>query len=672
MLLVLAAFVLASSCTNEKYALTEENIDTQVQVFSDGLTLPLGSIDKIQLKDLLGQVGESEAGNFLAAMEDGTYAINLSDSYDLSESLNEMLEDLKIDAVKYEDKFSFNLGAVDVSSVTIDAMTFPEEPYEVLFSEVIGDVELDPVSIELTPDPIEVEISKYMPESLDLDFELEPLSSPVLKVGDNIQLSESLLNDVEVSLDMFSSYISMPAFNVEESIPVEISLPKGVKEVGSVILDKDAAISVKVALENPFVKAGEIVPEVELDLSGIFAVKDTEGGVIDLSVMKLTGENGFSAEAVYPITSIILDEDNWAVSKDGKYEYKADVPVSAAGQLETKNLTTTTKLLYNNRSTNLKVALEFVDLGIADVKMNVDPLEVTAAEVVEVEFSAELPEQVGGIGHVAFDKTSAITVTLKPSNLDKFKDLDVTLDNLTLTFPKGMVVKDAVEGVISKTDVDLKSGYELKVQVEKFELPDLDKNNTLAYTGQIKVDVEASVGGWVNTASLPAKPEDDIKFEVSVDGELAIEDYNVALKQVSYELDPMKEEICIDVPADIKDLGSVVIYPECSDDTAAVPAITLDFVLPDVDLPIRPADGGLCISLPQMLRFSDLPASYNYDAKSHSVCFKDELPSKIVLPVEKIVITPEADGDKYVVKGAISVEGGITLDACEITKDVSA
>ena len=43
----MAALVL-SSCVNEKFTISEEKLDTEVQVFQEGLSIPLGSTDRIK------------------------------------------------------------------------------------------------------------------------------------------------------------------------------------------------------------------------------------------------------------------------------------------------------------------------------------------------------------------------------------------------------------------------------------------------------------------------------------------------------------------------------------------------------------------------------------------------------------------------------------------------
>lgn len=97
------------SCVNEKYALTEENIDTQVQVFSEGLMLPLGNLDTLKMKTLLSQVEGMEENEFLLPDADGAYALSMKGDYNFSEQLNDLLDNLEIQPFKYDEKVEFTL-----------------------------------------------------------------------------------------------------------------------------------------------------------------------------------------------------------------------------------------------------------------------------------------------------------------------------------------------------------------------------------------------------------------------------------------------------------------------------------------------------------------------------------------------------------------------------------
>ena len=54
----LSFLILAVSCVNKKYELSEEKINTEVTVFQEGVTIPLGSTAQITLESLVAMLDE--------------------------------------------------------------------------------------------------------------------------------------------------------------------------------------------------------------------------------------------------------------------------------------------------------------------------------------------------------------------------------------------------------------------------------------------------------------------------------------------------------------------------------------------------------------------------------------------------------------------------------------
>ena len=109
----MAALVL-SSCVNEKFTISEEKLDTEVQVFQEGLSIPLGSTDRIKLKDLLSKLDEQTRDSYLEVLENGAYALKYSQALDYSETINDAIGSISIDAVDFSESFDVNLEDIDV------------------------------------------------------------------------------------------------------------------------------------------------------------------------------------------------------------------------------------------------------------------------------------------------------------------------------------------------------------------------------------------------------------------------------------------------------------------------------------------------------------------------------------------------------------------------------
>ena len=146
------SLLLMPSCINSQLVVFEEKeLDATVQVFQEGLKLPLGSLDTIKVKDLMARAGD-DLDEFLNMM-DGAYSFGIKDTLDMSDTLNKMLKSFKIEAVEYDQEIDINLESIDVSDVKVQEMTFPEDgPYEVYVSEFVEKPELpviDPISISM-------------------------------------------------------------------------------------------------------------------------------------------------------------------------------------------------------------------------------------------------------------------------------------------------------------------------------------------------------------------------------------------------------------------------------------------------------------------------------------------------------------------------------------------
>lgn len=120
---ILLAIMTATSCINDRYEISDDNLDLNVTIFQDGLTLPLGSTAKIRVDSLISQLGFSdEYSQFLTLGDDGAYSLSfVSDNpIDFSKSLKTLK--------------GFNVKRTDVSK-TLD-FHFPAQMSYVNVGEV--------------------------------------------------------------------------------------------------------------------------------------------------------------------------------------------------------------------------------------------------------------------------------------------------------------------------------------------------------------------------------------------------------------------------------------------------------------------------------------------------------------------------------------------------------
>ncbi len=668
-LLSLLIVFFASSCVNEKYDMSDDNLNLEITPFEEGVTLPLGSTEEIKLKDLLKDVDSS-----ILNCVNGAYAVSIKDSLDMNEELSELTELIDIPDVDFSQDIKFELNDVDVSDVKLDADDYTFG-HELSTSVTVPEVELP---VKPTLFEIEAGTYNYIPENADIDFAKSNKEKNVIKLKDNIQsgIPESERNDVKIDIEN-SPYANLWTVSKEfkdgEEYTLKITLAKGVASVDDIILDKNAGLKVDVSLDKAFLLEGELKPDFDMDFSSLLSLKEHSDGKFNLKDdLAISHKNNFKASKVYGISSLNVSKDDWKLV-DGVMCLEKTFEVTYDGTIILNNLKTTTNLLTKPENSVMKLHfdVEFVNMDIADIKITLDPIDISKSENVEVKMTElALPEEIEKISYAEFTDDSGVDIVVKMQNADKFAGLTTTLNTLKVNFPKEFVVEgaDADNNVIIK-NVNLAQGVQKHVHVNRVNLP-APLDGKINFDNVISVVAEATAVGSVQTSSLPVDAAGDMKVVVDVVSDFKMGDYEVTMLPYNYDLEIEGQEIVVEIPENLADLDEITIYPE------GEPEITIDMNFPEMPLDIMPSSGeGMMISFPKMLRFKeqDLPAVYNFDPVNNSVTFKGdkEIPEQIVLPIEKLVVVPEKDpvDNQYYSKGSVEIEGGITLAGGELSKD---
>lgn len=655
---------LGTSCVNEEYDMSEENLNLEVTPFGEGVVLPLGSTEQIKLKELLKDVDT----DVLNVGANGAYSVSFSDSFDMSEELSLIKDLIDIPDVDFSEKVSFQMNDVDVSEVKVDAMDYVFE-HDLSASLNVPDITLPSVSEKFE---VAAGMAGFAPSASELKLDIAPIEHEIefMSVSGSLPALPGMSEDTPISLDnqLFADYIETSvAFDVEESISMNVSLPKGINSVKEIVLSENAELKVTLELVNSFLYSGALIPDVALDLSDVFHFKDVPSGVAQLAErFRLTEENGYKQTVVYDIESLAVTEEDWSrKNADSPYVLDKIFDLKASGDILFEDLKTTIKLLKDCKNVDVRMVLEFAGIEIADVYMGVDPVEISRKGTVSMSMDDfEIPSEIEEIGKVEFTAASGLDIVVKAQNLDKVRGLDAKLETLAIKFPEELVIDgaDASNKVII-SNVDLAKGLTRHVNIKGISLP-APADGKIAFDGNVEVEAVAKAGGNIHSADLPSTAADDVKVVVEVRSDLEIADYQVKVAGLDYSLDIEGEEIKVEVPEELSELGEVVVYPEGS------PVVTIALNMPDMALDIVPSAEGLNIAFPQMLKFKTLPASYNYDLVTNSITFRGSIPSKINLPIEKLVLVPERDAadGKYYVKGNVEINGGLSLSAGTLSK----
>ncbi len=675
-LLLLTCFVvLVSSCVNEKYDMSEDRLNLEATYFQEGLILPLGSMKPILLGDILPENDYIKPGS-----EDGAYAFRLSDAYDFNQQLSELQNMIDIPALDFSQAIPFSFEDVDVSSIEITGQTVGGEDIDLTskFSGSIPEIDIPGFT------PVETEMSAgmngFVPKESDMNLALSPvtlhheflnlgtLPSALLAVTEPVELESLLANPL-------LGQTASPNTNVDvQGVPVELNLhlPAGIKDVKDVKFTNTSAIKVTLSLTDDVLVSGSIVPNIELDLSDVFVLRDNATGKVNLSDgLTLSESNGYSpSPKVVYVDGLVLDDMTLTATGTGK-DLTKSIVVPAKGSVNLVDLKTTTAML-NEKILGIDMKVEFVDLKVDDVEIEIEPKSIPYDKTMAFEVDIDVPDGIKNVENVTFttegaDK-SGVALYLEAQNLaGGFVDTNANL-YFTIKFPLCMNVPDAIRDeqkgysyiTLSK---DLSEGpLDTFIDVTGLTLPD-KKNNKIQISESISVECEAVVDGIVSTKQI-AGLEGDLSVSVSIRPEFHLADYSVEIEGFGYDVEYAGEDIDIKLE-NFPDINSVVVYPE-KNASGRNPEIVITLDVPTVNgLDITPsATEGIVFSFPSMLVIEEnvtLPEGCEYRDNKLTLSEGYDFRENIVLPVEKLVIQPVVEGEDKYVRGKINVEGRIEV-----------
>ena len=668
-------FVLPQSCVNEEYSL-EKEIDMTVSFGGDELVFPIGSTEQMKLKTLLSE----EDFKYITSSDDGAYRLTVGpendEPVDLSDEIPDLANELQIDPISIEDSYSRTIN-IDLESMSIDPITFPSDDQGKITFE---DLNID-IDANLPKDPIgmteSVEISKYRPtpEQLKLNFglennnfsfeantDLEPLKQVVDLLPDNqtIHLSEYS--------EQFAPTLPITGISTGVTVKIqEIELAEGISNVQNISFDDGAVMKVRVSMDNSFFASGTVTPNIKITgLDGILVMNGLEGGVLDLGKsLKMEVENGnIIGETTYAISG--LQNMKWDGNRlTGK---KFDIAVEEGASIDFAAITTTKNLLSDaSGSFGINVVISFEDLVIDDMTLDVE----TVTQTVENSKMAlnidpiKLPEEVRAVKKVSMENSEfLLDISSSDLNID---GLSANISSLEIKFPEMMQFGtfdqsqfgtgegfDEQTNTLTLANVNLKAGRKVTLPVAAIIPGDPDEENNLNLSSSVIVNAEFSAAG--NGLSLSSIPETDPQIEFSVTPVLSVSDYAVEIEEIRHEVTGIDEEISVELPEGIEDLGTIRVTPKNNKH------LTINIVKPPLE-DIMIEGENLVISLPEMLKLKNADQAYNYNPENNTLTFNGVLPDNIDVLIDYIEIGPD-DYDAsagYVAKGNVSVTGNAVI-----------
>ncbi len=671
-LTLMPLLVLGYSCVNQEYDMSDDRLNLEITAFEEGLTLPLGNTENIYLNDLLTGVDTT----FFNCGDDGIYSVNFRDTLDMTDQLAEMTDMIEIPDVDFVENISFELDQFDISDVKLEAEDYP-------FEQVIDVASAPEIDIPSFNENIEVAagMAEYAPDPSQMVVPVPPFGSEgtLIRFPDDYSIGGFALSDIPADSPLLNeTTIPLPLDQVETDEVVEVTgnvkvsvvLPDGIESVKEITLNPNARINVSFELGAGLLYSGEIVPDVTMDLSSIFNIAGSSDNIINLaSDLSLNSTNGYSAEKDYMISSLIVNESDW--SKDdvtGELVLSKEIEIPVTGTLDLSGLETTTKRIYDSRKVEMVFNVEVVDLEIADVALNIEPIVKEEPRSVDVSASIyDIPAEILSIRNVEFTDASGISLSISAANLADIEGLDVEFTTLEIDFPEEYIVEGAnAENKVIYENVDLASGLDDHIKVTGINLPEIE-NGAIVINNTINIDAVVTASGTVHSKDLPEDEAHDVKVNIDVVAQFDIKDYQVEIDDYYYALDIPSEEIKIELPAELAEQEMVTVYPQGN------PVLSIEISIPELPMATMPADEGISIFFPEMIRFDEAElAQYNFDPETNSIYFShtDQIPELIEMPVSELWIIPELDetDNKYYARGEVKIVGGVSIEGGFVNK----
>ena len=644
-ILIFAALVLCfSSCVNEEYDVAD--LDTEVTLAGESLTLPLGSTKQLKLKSLMSGMSDD-----MLQVLDGGYALRINDRLDLSEQLPDMKNMLVVPDVVFEKSTIYNINSFGEDSKSIGAQHFTYS------------FDLIKEDINVSFDPPKVQQNSSNPTG-------------IWEKGKAAREMEIKLNDVTLTTKPLFKVPDVPAGTIVPSFPeteiepeatevvVTSKAPEGISNISDIMMSDNAVMEIKLSADNSFLASGDVIPDMVLDLGGLAVLENGLGQVeLDRSCV-LNAENGYTLTKKYHVVELNVNESDWDTS--GELKLKKQIRMTGSASIRNAVVDASKLSGYTAAGMGLHVEIAFKDMNIKSIMMDVEMDPVVEKMTIPVTIEEfELPDGVTRINKVAFTEESLLDLSINVKNLD-IKGLDMTLESLQMAFPSSMVVEEAVGGVWKVSEEGLDREFRRQLHVTEFYLPD-PVDGKISYDAEVELEAVMTLGGRICSADVPYTEDKDGAFMVNAVSDFKMDDYYAQIDNLTHDLNLEPQDFTYVLPSDISNVGTFTIYPE------GTPMMIVDFNFPETNPEIDIEKDGLVIELPKFLKFK--PTQYDLDQETNTLYVRGDIPEQIQLPIEKLVVTPVKDtetGDN-VAKGQIIISGGFAVEPGEACgKDISA
>ena len=641
--------MVVNSCVNKDYDI--DKLDTEITLASEGLELPLGKTAPITIQDLLKDMDQE----MITALENGTCAFRIGESFPLSDNLPDMNSIISIPDVAFNSGFQIQIADFDSGAFSLNEASFNSD-YGIDNSQL--NLNIDTPQLDQQSSTA-LEIYKYAEKANNLSVNLQDTD---FQVG--VNMSSLAVGTIPPGNFPIGLTDPIAIEETNKNVTIKMDPVEGISDIKNIKLTPTSNLTIEISVANSFLTDGSFIPDISINLDNLMTLQGT-GSIIKLgSEFALSYSNNFTARKNYKVESINLDPNNW-----GPAGFSQTNNVKVSGNVKLKDAYTTGDKLStflaspNNGTLQLKVNVKYDEIQIQSFTMDIDNIELPQTQTIPLNINnIQIPQEVESVDKVQFnDATSNVTFNMSLENLQNVSGLKVELQSLEIKFPEGLDVEGAVGGKLTYPAEDITNGFSKDITIKSLALP-APQGGTISYSGNIEVTATAKASGNdVLSSSIPNTADTDGIIRTKVNSTLAIKDYTVKVKAQSKEFDEQAFDFNYDIDAAIAEYGAVTIYPKND------PAINIQIDIPSTALSIKGSqDKGIIVKFPEFIHFKNVPS--NFDNTSNTLTIKGENPGTVNLPIDNLTIDPIKENDSYKIKGQVLISGEVVTDATTLHK----
>ena len=628
-MLGLGTLLLLHGCkVDDRYSLDNiKDVDTEVTVFESGITIPLvQSTARITVDSILRSAGveESSFGDYLKQEADGSYYLSYETQFSLKESIKDLdLKDLvDIEAVDYSQSVDYELSSLDASSLKTDSRSFSSEQ------------ELEVVSFKLD------------------DF--DPVTNR------STLLTQKTVKDAATAASFLRmTQVALPDVNLEvESDDAEIKgakLSDKIQSIDEINMKKGSRIKVEVSLPGAIFSAGEITPDVKIDLEDVLTLADGTGS-LDCSSMVLSPSNNFAVSKTFE------------VSKLNAAKLTQDRSVGVSGRIVAKSLTASVASASAITSdVEVLIKLSFENFAVESVYGKLKDMSYSLDDEGE-KFTFDLPDEVSGFGAFTISPkgSPAISLSLVIPEIDGVKV--ESKDGAVIQIPEFLKLKDVPSDFVYDEKANTILLKEMKTADYKLKIDRIEVNPQKVggkYMAEGRYAVKCSLG-------LPDERMDIYKLNG-----LSGQKFAIACEIPSIEAGEVTlDELSIDV--DEKSSIEVIKASDIPDMVKGVGEIILDGTTADIDLNLKNlpdiGDGRFYVDVTAQLPDFIVPSTIDIKGEIRDGKFSRSVKIEKIdfskVDIEKLRKEGKSIGGDVLVKGSIKAENP-SVDMEKISQSIT-